>query len=67
MCKGEIYMTQEEMNRLVPEKLREIEDLYDVTVLWAIESGSRAWVFASPDSDFDVRFIYKRKSALLLA
>ncbi len=60
-------MTQEEMNRLVPEKLREIEDLYDVTVLWAIESGSRAWVFASPDSDFDVRFIYKRKSALLLA
>lgn len=65
MCKGEIYMTQEEMNCLVPEKLREIEDLYDVTVLWAIESGSRAWGFASPDSDFDVRFIYK--SALLLA
>ena len=65
MCKGEIYMTQEEMNRLVPEKLREIEDLYDVTVLWAIESGSRAWGFASSDSDFDVRFIYK--SALLLA
>lgn len=61
MCKGEIYMTQEEMNRLVPEKLREIEDMYDVTVLWAIESGSRAWGFASPDSDFDVRFIYKRK------
>ena len=52
-------MTQEEMNRLVPEKLREIEDLYDVTVLWAIESGSRAWGFASSDSDFDVRFIYK--------
>lgn len=52
-------LTQEEMNRLVPEKLREIEKEYDITVLWAVESGSRAWGFASPDSDFDVRFIYQ--------
>lgn len=52
--------TQEEMNRLVPEKLREIEVQYQVEVLWAVESGSRAWGFASPDSDFDVWFIYKR-------
>ena len=49
--------TQEKMNVLVPEKLAEIERDYDVTVLWAIESGSRAWGFESPDSDFDVRFI----------
>ena len=54
-------MTQEEMNILVPRKLKEIEEQYHVTVLWAVESGSRAWGFASPDSDFDVRFIYKRK------
>lgn len=53
-------MTQEMMNILVPQKLKEIEDTYQVTVLWAVESGSRAWGFASPDSDFDVRFIYKR-------
>lgn len=52
--------TQEEMNVLVPEKLREIERNYHVEVLWAVESGSRAWGFASPDSDFDVRFLYKR-------
>ena len=52
--------TQEKMNRLVPEKLHEIEEKYQVKVLWAVESGSRAWGFASPDSDFDVRFIYKR-------
>lgn len=49
------------MNILVPQKLKEIESAYNVTVLWAVESGSRAWGFASPDSDFDVRFIYKRK------
>ena len=31
-------LTQEEMNRLVPEKLREIERTYHVEVLWAVES-----------------------------
>ena len=59
-------MTQEEMNILVPQKLKEIESTYHVTVLWAVESGSRAWGFASPDSDFDVRFIYKQKEEAYL-
>jgi len=38
--------------------LAAIESQYDVRVLFAAESGSRAWGFASPDSDYDVRFIY---------
>lgn len=53
-------MTEQEMRILVPRKLREIEETEHVTVLYAAESGSRAWDFASPDSDFDVRFIYVR-------
>jgi predicted nucleotidyltransferase len=42
----------------VGEELQRIEQAYDVRVLYACESGSRAWGFASQDSDYDVRFIY---------
>ena len=49
---------QEMMNALVPRQLKKIEEEHHVKVLLAVESGSRAWGFASPDSDFDVRFIY---------
>ena len=43
------------------EKLKEIETTHDVKIIYACESGSRAWGFASPDSDYDVRFIYMHK------
>jgi len=39
-------------------RLSAIEAEYGVRVLYACESGSRGWGFASPDSDYDVRFIY---------
>ncbi len=42
----------------VGKELRRIEQAYDVRVLYACESGSRAWSFASQDSDYDVRFLY---------
>ncbi len=48
------------MESVIKEKLREIEEKENVKILYCIESGSRAWGFASPDSDYDVRFIYVR-------
>jgi len=50
----------------VMEKLKEIEMRENVTILHAVESGSRAWGFPSPDSDYDVRFIYIRDAAFYL-
>ena len=48
------------MEKLICSKLHEIEKENNVKILLAVESGSRAWGFASPDSDYDVRFIYVR-------
>ena len=48
------------IEELVQMKLKEIEEKENVHILHAIESGSRSWGFASPDSDYDVRFIYMR-------
>ena len=46
---------------IIEQKLKEIEQTEKVKILYCVESGSRAWGFASPDSDYDVRFIYVRE------
>lgn len=46
------------INEYVPDAMKKIERDHNVRVLYAVESGSRAWGFASRNSDFDVRFIY---------
>jgi uncharacterized protein len=55
------------MNEIIISKLKEIEKEFDVKILYACESGSRAWGFASPDSDYDVRFIYVHNRAHYLS
>ena len=45
---------------LITNKLLNYCDQHHVICLYGVESGSRAWGFASQDSDYDVRFIYIR-------
>jgi len=46
------------MKDKIKTELGRLEQQYDIKILYAVESGSRAWGFASTDSDWDVRFIY---------
>lgn len=46
------------MTTHIQSELSNLERQLDIKVLYAVESGSRAWGFASANSDWDVRFIY---------
>lgn len=61
--------TETDIHPITPEKraailaaLADIEREHDVRVVFACESGSRGWGFSSPDSDYDVRFIYVHRA-----
>jgi predicted nucleotidyltransferase len=46
------------MNKQINDILSEVEKKFSIKILYAVESGSRAWGFASENSDWDVRFVY---------
>jgi len=51
-----------EIGAQIMRTIDEVERRHDVHILYACESGSRGWGFASPDSDYDVRFVYVHKT-----
>jgi hypothetical protein len=51
----------------IQAELDRIEKSENVKIIFACESGSRAWGFSSKDSDYDVRFIYVRKTPYYLS
>ncbi len=61
------HPVSDDIRARVLSELADIERRHDVRVLFACESGSRGWGFASPDSDYDVRFVYVHRPAWYLS
>lgn len=55
------------MTTQIQTELKNLEQQLNIKILYAVESGSRAWGFASTDSDWDVRFIYIHREAWYLS
>ena len=55
---GKIKNMNSEITKKIQSELDSLEKSKKITILYACESGSRAWGFESKDSDYDVRFIY---------
>lgn len=53
-------MIDPQIQQEICRRLAAVERDENVRIVLAVESGSRAWGFASPNSDYDVRFIYAR-------
>lgn len=57
---SDVFTPSDDEMAMIHEELRKIESGNNVRVLFAVESGSRSWGMASKNSDYDVRFVYKR-------
>jgi predicted nucleotidyltransferase len=45
-------------------KLQDFEKTNDITIVFAVEAGSRTWGLSSDDSDYDIRFVYFRNDKI---
>ena len=52
---------KDETKDYIKQKLIEMAEEHNIKILFAVESGSRAWGFPSQNSDYDVRFVYARQ------
>ncbi len=56
-----------DVSTTINDHLADLASRHDCRILLAVESGSRAWGLPSPDSDYDVRFIYAHPTAWYLS
>ncbi len=56
--KIDIPMSNNSINAQIQDSLRAIAEEKGIRILLACETGSRAWGFPSPDSDYDIRMLY---------
>jgi predicted nucleotidyltransferase len=54
------------MKKILRE-IKKLEKENNVKILWAVESGSRAWEFSSEDSDYDIRCMHVGKEKCYLS
>lgn len=52
--------TKSDVKAVIEQEMQYYEKEHNIKILFAIENGSRAWNMASKNSDYDVRFVFKR-------